>query len=53
MKLTEICLVNTWSDRFGTEGKLSLLHVNDTIHVMEYKDNERSIAVDIDLVELR
>lgn len=53
MKLTEICLVNTWSDRFDTEGKLSLLHVNDTIHVMEYKDNERSIAVDIDLVELR
>lgn len=30
-----------------------MLHVNDTIHVMEYKDNERSIAVDIDLVELR
>lgn len=53
MKLTEICLVNTWSDRFSMEGKLSLLHVNDTIHVIEYKDNERSIAVDIDLVELR
>lgn len=53
MKLTEICLVNTWSDRFSIEGKLSLLHVNDTIHVIEYKDNERSIAVDIDLVELR
>lgn len=53
MKLTEICLVNTWSDRFSMEGKLSLLHVNDTNHVVEYKDNERSITLDVDLVELR
>jgi hypothetical protein len=53
MKLSEICLVNTWSERFNLKGQLSLLHVNDTIHVIEYKDQERSIAVDVDHVELR
>ena len=53
MKLSEICLVNTWSDRFNIRGQLSLIHVNDTVHVIEYKDSERSIAVDIDLIELR
>lgn len=52
MKLSEICIVKTWSERFDTLGRLSLLHVNDTLHVVEYKDSERSIAVDVDFVEL-
>jgi hypothetical protein len=53
MKRTELCLVSTWSDRFNSYGQLALLQVNDTIHVVEYKDSERSIAIDIDLIELR
>lgn len=53
MKRTELCQVETWSDRFNTQGQLALLHVSDTIHVVEYKDSERSIAIDIDLIELR
>ena len=52
MKSNEVCTVNTWSERFNLHGTLSLQYVNDTIHVIEYKDQERSIAVDIDHVEV-
>ena len=52
MKYNAICTVTTWSDRFQLHGRLSILYVNDTLYLIEYKDSERSITVDLDHVSI-